>query len=103
MIRARPIEETVAEMENARQAGKVKYLGLSEVLQHIFISTMLLLISFNAQCSVATLRRANAVARIDFIEVEYSPWTLDMEENGILDVCRELKIVVLAYSPLGRG
>lgn len=55
------------------------------------------------QCSIATLRRANAVARIDFIEFEYSPWSIDIEENGILDVCRELKIVVLAYSPLGRG
>lgn len=106
-----PIEETVTAMEEARQAGKCKFLGLSEVR---FSASNLLFVcrltfpsaclpSFILQCSVATLRRANAVARIDFIEVEFSPWTLDMESNGILAVCEELKIVVLAYSPLGRG
>jgi len=43
------------------------------------------------------------VAKIDFVEVEYSPWELAMEKNGILDACKELDVKVLAYSPLGRG
>ncbi|KAL8277541.1 hypothetical protein RQP46_010096 [Phenoliferia psychrophenolica] len=79
-----PIEETVQAMEDARQAGKCSYIGLSE-------------------CSANTLRKANAVAKIDFIEIEYSPWTLDHEENGVLAAAKELGVVVLAYSPLGRG
>lgn len=43
------------------------------------------------------------MAKISFVEVEYSPWTIDMEQNGVLDACKELGITVLAYSPLGRG
>ncbi|KAL8278863.1 hypothetical protein RQP46_008734 [Phenoliferia psychrophenolica] len=81
-----PIEETVLAMEEARKAGKTKYIGLSE-------------------CSAATLRKAAAVpgAKIDFIEVEYSPWTTTMEDNGVLAAASELGVIVLAYSPLGRG
>ncbi|GAA5906774.1 hypothetical protein JCM6882_003298 [Rhodosporidiobolus microsporus] len=79
-----PIEESVKAMEALRQEGKTKYIGLSE-------------------CSVQTLRRAAAVAKIDFIEMEYSPWSLDIETNGILDACKELDVKILAYSPLGRG
>lgn len=78
-----PIEETVTAMEKARQEGKCKYIGLSE-------------------CSAATLRKAAKVAKIDYVEIEYSPWTLDIEENGVLDACKELDIAILAYSPLGR-
>ncbi|KAK4699277.1 tubulin alpha, partial [Phenoliferia sp. Uapishka_3] len=79
-----PIEETAQAMEDARQAGKCKFVGLSE-------------------CSANTLRKANKVTKIDFIEIEYSPWTLDHEENGLLATAKELGVVVLAYSPLGRG
>lgn len=32
-----------------------------------------------------------------------SPWTLDIEKNGVLETCRELGIAIIAYSPLGRG
>ena len=35
--------------------------------------------------------------------MEYSPWTLDIETNGIMETCRELGVTVVAYSPLGRG
>ncbi|KAK4049844.1 hypothetical protein OIV83_003900 [Microbotryomycetes sp. JL201] len=77
-----PVEESVQAMEAARSAGKTKYIGLSE-------------------CSADTLKRANKVAKIDFIEIEYSPWTLDFEQNGVLQLARELGIIVLAYSPLG--
>lgn len=56
-----------------------------------------------SKCSAETLRRAAKEAQIDFVEVEYSPWELVMERNGVLDACKELGIKVLAYSPLGRG
>ncbi|KAI5475505.1 pyridoxal 4-dehydrogenase [Pseudohyphozyma bogoriensis] len=79
-----PIEETMKAMEAIRQAGKTKFLGISE-------------------CSAETLRRASKVAKIDFIEVEYSPWTTTFEENGVLALAKELGCIVLAYSPLGRG
>ncbi|GAA5847730.1 hypothetical protein JCM9279_005003 [Rhodotorula babjevae] len=79
-----PIEETVRALDAVRKEGKTKFIGLSE-------------------CSADTLRRAAKVAKIDFVEVEYSPWELTMEKNGILDACKELGIKVLAYSPLGRG
>ena len=35
--------------------------------------------------------------------MEYSPWTLDLETNGVMDACRELGVTIVAYSPLGRG
>jgi len=37
------------------------------------------------------------------IKMEYSPWTLDIEKNGIMENCRELGVTIVAYSPLGRG
>ncbi|KAJ3993448.1 NADP-dependent oxidoreductase domain-containing protein [Lentinula boryana] len=66
--------------------GKVKYLGLSEV-------------------SVSTIRRAHAVHPISAVQVEYSPFNLEIEDEqiGVLKVCRELGITIVAYSPLGRG
>lgn len=68
------------------RAGKVKYLGLSE-------------------CSIETLRRAHAVHPISALQVEYSPFTLDIEDEkvGLLKAARELGITIIAYSPLGRG
>ncbi|MBA2605740.1 MAG: aldo/keto reductase [Acidobacteria bacterium] len=78
-----PIEETVGEMAKLVQEGKVKYLGLSEA-------------------SAETLKRASKVHPITALQTEYSLWTRDAED-GILDVCRELNIGFVAYSPLGRG
>jgi aryl-alcohol dehydrogenase-like predicted oxidoreductase len=65
--------------------GKIKYLGLSEV-------------------SSATLRRACKVHHIDAIQLEYSPFSTDIEspEIGLLKTARELGVAVVAYSPLGR-
>lgn len=81
-----PIEKTVGAMAELVKEGKIKYIGLSEV-------------------SEKTLRRAHAVHPIAALQVEYSPFVLDIErpETGILSTCRELGIAVVAYSPLGRG
>jgi aryl-alcohol dehydrogenase-like predicted oxidoreductase len=78
-----PIEDTVGAMAELVQAGKVKYLGLSEA-------------------GIATIRRAAKVHRIAALQSEYSLWTRD-PEDGVLAACRELGIAFVAYSPLGRG
>jgi aryl-alcohol dehydrogenase-like predicted oxidoreductase len=78
-----PIEETVGAMAELVREGKVRYLGLSEA-------------------GPETLRRAHKVHPISALQMEYSLWTRDAED-GVLDVCRELGIGFVAYSPLGRG
>lgn len=78
-----PIEETVEAMAKLVKEGKVRYIGLSEA-------------------GVQTLRRANSVHPITALQTEYSLWSRDPEDE-ILDVCRELGIGFVAYSPLGRG
>ncbi|RAO76602.1 aldo/keto reductase [Dyella jiangningensis] len=79
-----PIEETVGAMAELVKAGKVRYLGLSEA-------------------SAATLERAVKVHPIAALQVEFSLWTRDPQENGMLDACRTLGVSLVAYSPLGRG
>lgn len=78
-----PIEETVGAMAELVQAGKVRFLGLSEA-------------------APGTIRRANTVHQITALQTEYSLWTRDPEDE-ILPTCRELGIAFVAYSPLGRG
>jgi aryl-alcohol dehydrogenase-like predicted oxidoreductase len=78
-----PIEDTVGAMARLVEAGKVRYLGLSEA-------------------SVGTLRRAARVHPIAALQTEYSLWTRDVE-GEILPACRALGIGFVAYSPLGRG
>ncbi|MCM2473731.1 aldo/keto reductase [Rhizobium sp. CG5] len=79
-----PIEDTVGAMADLVRQGKVRAIGLSEA-------------------SAATLRRAHAVHPIAAIQSEYSLWTRDPEENGVLATCRELGIGFVPFSPLGRG
>ncbi|MPZ26279.1 MAG: aldo/keto reductase [Micromonosporaceae bacterium] len=80
-----PVEETVAAMaELVVAAGKVRYLGISEV-------------------SPATLRAAHAVHPIAAVQLEYSLFTRNVVEGEMLATCRELGIAVVAYSPVGRG
>lgn len=79
-----PVEETVGAMADLVREGKVKALGLSEA-------------------SAATIRKAHAVHPIAAIQSEYSLWTRDPEENGVLETCRELGIGFVPFSPLGRG
>lgn len=78
-----PIEDTVGAMAELVEAGKVRYLGLSEAASD-------------------TLRRAHAVHPIAALQTEYSLWSREVE-HGILDTCRELGIGFVPYSPLGRG
>jgi aryl-alcohol dehydrogenase-like predicted oxidoreductase len=78
-----PIEDTVGAMAGLVQAGKVRYLGLSEA-------------------APATIRRAHKVHPITALQTEYSLWTRDVEAE-ILPTVRELGIGFVAYSPLGRG
>ncbi|HMA97527.1 MAG TPA: aldo/keto reductase, partial [Polyangiaceae bacterium] len=78
-----PIEETVGAMAELVQAGKVRYLGLSEA-------------------APGTIRRAHAVHPISALQTEYSLWSREPEE-AIFPTLRELGIGFVAYSPLGRG
>ncbi len=81
--RSVPIEETVGAMAELVQAGKVRYLGLSEA-------------------GSDNIRRANAVHPISAVQSEYSLFARDVEES-VLPTTRELGIGFVAYSPLGRG
>ena len=78
-----PIEETVGAMGRLVEAGKVRFLGLSEAAPD-------------------TLRRANAEHPITALQTEYSLWSRDPEAE-ILPTCRDLGIGFVPYSPLGRG
>ncbi|HEY7143308.1 MAG TPA: aldo/keto reductase [Streptosporangiaceae bacterium] len=77
------IEETVGAMAELVAEGKVRYLGLSEVNSDL-------------------LRRACAVHPVTAVQSEYSLWTRDVETDA-LDALRELRVGLVAYSPLGRG
>jgi len=79
-----PIEETVRALAELVREGKIRSIGISE-------------------CSVATLRRAHAVHPIAAVQTEYSLFTLEPEQNSMLETCKELGITFVAYSPLGRG
>ena len=77
------IEEIVGTMSELVREGKVKYIGLSEV-------------------DPETLRRAHEVHPITALQTEYSLWSRE-PEKALVDVCKELGITFVAYSPLGRG
>jgi aryl-alcohol dehydrogenase-like predicted oxidoreductase len=78
-----PIEETIGAMATLVEAGKVRFLGLSEA-------------------GLETIRRAHDVHPISALQTEYSLWSRDVEDE-VLPTLRELGIGLVAYSPLGRG
>jgi aryl-alcohol dehydrogenase-like predicted oxidoreductase len=78
-----PIEDTVGAMSELVREGKVRFLGISEA-------------------GPGTIRRAHATHPMSAVQIEYSLWTRDVE-NEILPLCDELGIGFVAYSPLGRG
>jgi len=79
-----PMEDVAGAVKGLIQAGKVKHFGLSEP-------------------SVESLRRAHAVQPVTALQNEYSLWTRDVEENGVLALCEELEIGFVPFSPLGAG
>jgi aryl-alcohol dehydrogenase-like predicted oxidoreductase len=79
-----PIEEVAGAVGELIRQGKVKHFGLSEA-------------------SARTIRRANAVLPVTAVQSEYSLWTRDVEQNGVLAACDELGIGFVPFSPLGAG
>ncbi len=79
-----PIEETWGAMSGLVDSGKVRFLGICEAAPD-------------------TIRRAHAVHPVTAIQSEYSLWTRDVEDNGVLEVARELGIGFVPFSPMGRG
>jgi aryl-alcohol dehydrogenase-like predicted oxidoreductase len=79
-----PIEEVAGAVKELIAQGKVRHFGLSEA-------------------GAQTIRRAHAIQPLAAIQNEYSLWTRDPENNGILQTCEDLGIGLVAYSPLGKG
>ncbi|KAE8664684.1 putative aldo-keto reductase 3 [Hibiscus syriacus] len=78
-----PIEHTMDELKKLVEEGKIKYIGLSEA-------------------SVETVKRAHSVHPITAVQMEWSLWAREIEEE-IVPLCRELGLGIVPYSPLGRG
>jgi aryl-alcohol dehydrogenase-like predicted oxidoreductase len=79
-----PVEETWGALAELVAAGKVRHLGISEA-------------------APATIRRAHQVHPVTALQTEWSLWSRDVEDDGVLATVRELGIGFVAYSPLGRG
>ena len=79
-----PIEDVAGTVRDLIAEGKVKHFGLSEP-------------------GAQTVRRAHAVQPVTALQNEYSLWTRGPETNGILEVCDDLGIGFVPYSPLGKG
>ncbi|HEX9535921.1 MAG TPA: aldo/keto reductase [Stellaceae bacterium] len=79
-----PIEESVGGMAELVKEGKTRFISLSE-------------------CSAASLRRGSVVHPLVSLQMEYSLFSRDAEEQGQLDACKELGVTMMAYAVLGRG
>jgi aryl-alcohol dehydrogenase-like predicted oxidoreductase len=79
-----PMEDVAGAVKDLIQAGKVNHLGLSEP-------------------SLDSLRRAHAVQPVTALQNEFSLWTRDVRDNGVLALCEELGIGFVPFSPLGAG
>jgi aryl-alcohol dehydrogenase-like predicted oxidoreductase len=79
-----PIEDVAGTVKDLIEHGKVKHFGLSEA-------------------SAETVRRAHAVQPLTAVQSEYSLWTRDPEQNGVLAACDDLGIGFVPFSPLGAG
>src|SRR5271165_6607530 len=79
-----PTEDVAGTVKDLIAQGKVKHYGLSEA-------------------SATTIRRAHSVQPVTAVQSEYSLWTRDVEQNGVLDACEELGIGFVPWSPLGAG
>jgi aryl-alcohol dehydrogenase-like predicted oxidoreductase len=79
-----PVEDTWGALRELVDAGKIRHAGISEAAPD-------------------TIRRADAVQPVTAVQTEYSLWTRDPEDDGVLATCAELGIGFVAYSPIGRG
>ena len=79
-----PVEESVGEMAELVKEGKTRFISLSE-------------------CSAESLRRGSVVHPLVSLQMEYSLFSRDAEEQGQIDVCKELDMTMMAYAVLGRG
>ena len=79
-----PVEETWGALAELVAAGKVRHIGISEA-------------------APATIRRAHQVHPVTAVQTEWSLWSRDVEDDGVLATVRELGIGFVAYAPLGRG
>ena len=79
-----PVEDTWGALRELVEAGKVRHVGISEAAPE-------------------TIRRAHAVQPVTAVQTEYSLWSRDPEDDGVLATCAELGIGFVAYSPIGRG
>ncbi len=79
-----PIEESVGAMTELVREGKTRFISLSE-------------------CSAESLRRGSAVHPLASLQMEYSSFSRDAEEQGQIDACKELGMAMMAYAVLGRG
>src|SRR3712207_4366844 len=79
-----PVEDTWGALKELVDAGKIRHAGISEAAPD-------------------TIRRADAVQPVTAVQTEYSLWTRDPEDDGVLATCAELGIGFVAYSPIGRG
>ena len=79
-----PVEDTWGALRELVEGGKVRHVGISEAAPE-------------------TIRRAHAVQPVTAVQTEYSLWTRDPEDDGVLATCAELGIGFVAYSPIGRG
>jgi aryl-alcohol dehydrogenase-like predicted oxidoreductase len=79
-----PIEDVAGTVKELVAVGKVRHFGLSEAAPD-------------------TIRRAHAIQPVAAVQSEYSLWTRDVEQNGVLAVCEELGIGFVPFSPLGAG
>ena len=79
-----PVEESVGAMAELVKEGKTRFISLSE-------------------CSAESLRRGSAVHPLASLQMEYSLFSRDAEEQGQIDACKELDMAMMAYAVLGRG
>jgi aryl-alcohol dehydrogenase-like predicted oxidoreductase len=79
-----PIEESVGGMAELVNEGKTRFISLSE-------------------SSVESVRRGSAVHPLVSLQMEYSLFSRDAEEQGQIDACKELGMAMMAYAVLGRG
>jgi aryl-alcohol dehydrogenase-like predicted oxidoreductase len=79
-----PIEDVAGTVKQLIEQGKVRHFGLSEA-------------------SALTIRRAHAIQPVTAVQSEYSLWTRDVEQNGVLATCEELGIGFVPWGPLGAG